>query len=84
MERPSQKGSREDKLRDHLLKAQEEYRVAKEAVFRAQREIDAMPAVDGHSALRKAQQKETRSLQRVAQMLKEFSERATNNKPETV
>ena len=84
MEPPMQERSRKDKLRDHLLKAQEEYRVAKEAVFRAQREINAMPAVDGHSALRKALQKETRSLQRVAQMLKQFSdfplEKTTNSK----
>jgi len=74
MEQAFQKRSREDKLRNHLLKAQEEYRVAKDAVFRAQREIDAMPAVDGHYALRKALQRETRSLQRVAQMLKRFSD----------
>jgi hypothetical protein len=74
MEQPSQKRSREDKLWGHLLKAQEEYRGAKEAVFPAQGEIDSMPAVHGHSALRKALQRGTRSLQRVAQMLKEFSD----------
>ena len=76
MEQPSQKQSHEDMLRDHLLKAQEEeeFRVAKEAVSRAQREIDAIPAVDNHGALRKALQRESRSLQRVAQMLKEFSD----------
>jgi len=88
MEQASQKRSREDKLRDHLLKAQEKYRVAKDAVLRAQREIDTMPAVDGDFALRKALQRETRSLHRVAQMLKEFSdtlqEKASNSKSEAM
>jgi hypothetical protein len=54
MQQASQKRSSEDKFRDHLLKAQEEYRTAKDAVLRAQREIDAMPAVDGLFALRVA------------------------------
>jgi hypothetical protein len=88
MEQASQKRSREDELWDHRLKAQEEFRVAKDAVFRAQREIDTMPAVDGHFALRKALQRETRSLYRVAQMLKEFSdtlqEKAPNSKSEAM
>jgi hypothetical protein len=70
---PSQKRSREDQFMEHFRKAQEEYRSAIEAVARAESEIDSIPAVDVHLALRKALQRETRAVKRTAEMLKELS-----------
>jgi hypothetical protein len=73
VEQPSQKRSREDQFLEHFRKAQEEYRSAIEAVSRAQSEIDSIPAVDVHLALRQALQRETRAVKRVAELLKELS-----------
>ena len=73
MEQPSLKRSREDKFRQHFRKAQEEYRAAMEAVSRAQSEIDSIPAVHVHLALRQALQRETRAVKRMAEMLKKLS-----------
>jgi hypothetical protein len=73
MSQPSQKRSVETQFLEHLRQAQEEYCSAIEAVSRAESEIDSIPAVDVHSALRQALRRETRAVKRVAEMLKKLS-----------
>ena len=52
MEQPLQKRPREDQFLEHYRRAQEAYHFAIEAVSQAESEIDSIPAVDVHLAVR--------------------------------
>ena len=73
LEQPWQKRSREDQFLEHYRRAQEAYRSAIEAVSQAESEIDSIPAVHVHLALRQALQRETRAVKRMAERLKKLS-----------
>jgi len=66
MELPPMQKHQEKELRIRLRKAQNEYRVAIEAVARALDEVNYLPPSDVHLAIRHALRRESRAVQRVA------------------
>ena len=74
MELPPMQKYQEKELRIRLRKAQNEYRVAQEAVAKALDEVNYLPPSDVHLAIRNALRRESRAVQRVALLLSGFSD----------
>jgi hypothetical protein len=74
MKLPPMQKHQEKELRIHLRKAQNEYRIATEAVARALEEVNYLPPVEVHLAIRLALRRESRAVKRVAHLLSGFSD----------
>jgi DNA-binding ferritin-like protein len=72
---PLKKNESLEEVRLHLSEAQAEYRKATAAAKRAHEIFKDAPFADGHHAVQLALEQQARSIQRVSEMLRKYSDR---------